>query len=460
MIALLHLGAGLFCLWECLSAARDLRGQFPRLAMFAGLGIIHGFVPVLNLTFVETTTVSIASRQTAAMLAFLGVVLFSIGWRFYDSMKPKWKGLTPGLESVIFSPNGQRLMVRLFWICMIVGVASWAASAILTHGSIGAAFRAGRFEARGQGNFYVDAIIQHFVGLTVVPGFVCFFLPRKYIPLGVGFSLVFAMVHFMSSQGARGAALGLIGCPLMAYTLRYKVTFKTALAIGATGFVLLALAVGLYNVRKVMYGKGVAEVAALLLEPESYAGALQSDPLVYHEVLVQAVEAFPSRHPYLDGATYRRLLVFFIPGGLFPDLKPPDTNITFSAVINPESAAGETTLPPSMMGDGYINFWGFPGGAFIMLFNGILYGFAAYRVRSNALWFVAIGAPFMRFALLSLRGQPYEILLSGLSSLVLVWLIGSITGFSFRYAKAVARHIENQYAWLMAHQPAHTPAAT
>jgi hypothetical protein len=121
--------------------------------------------------------------------------------------------------------------------------------------------------------------------------------------------------------------------------------------------------------------------------------------------------------------------LFYLPQRYFPSLKPADTNRVFADVYT--GRYGESTIFPTMMGDGYINFWGWPGIA-IMLANGIGFGYVTYKVRSSMLWFVAIGAPYVRLALLSIRGQPYENITIMVSSLLLTWLFVRACGCSFR----------------------------
>ena len=112
MTVFFHIMTSVFCGAECLAALRDLRGRFPRLIMFAGLGLIHGIVPVLTRSDWTMWDASDRSRLVAALLALVGVMLFSAGWRALDVMVPRFRGLSPGLWSNIDSEQGQILLRR------------------------------------------------------------------------------------------------------------------------------------------------------------------------------------------------------------------------------------------------------------------------------------------------------------------------------------------------------------
>src|SRR5262249_39471796 len=154
------------------------------------------------------------------------------------------------------------------------------------------------------------------------------------------------------------------------------------------------------------------------------------DPLNYHQFLVAACEDFPADHPYLNGATYIRLLVFYLPREYFEWLKPPDTHNTFAQTVL-RLRDTDVTIPPTMIGDGYINFWGPPGALMIMLLNGMAFAFASRHMREQVLGFLIVGSGFMRYAMLALRGSPYEILTLVLSAVAFIMLIGWLTGLRY-----------------------------
>ncbi len=432
-ILMIHCMTALVCGAECVSALGDLRGRFPKLLMFATLGLIHGVVPALTPPELRWAAFSENSRLHAAGLAFVGVLLFSAGWRLFEAYRPKIHGLSENLVTVIESAEGQALLRRLFWTCAVLGLAAWVISVVSMGSSLTEIFQRARFLYRRTEEYYLAAIAQHFVTLAIIPGFVCFFLPRGYRPLGVAYAVAMSLMLFLASQGSRANSMGLLGGLMMGYTLRRRVAAHRVVAVGMAGALLLLLSVSLYETRKTMARQSVGDMITTITSPRTYHGALVRDPLNYHEFLVAAVEYFPDRHAFLNGATYRRLLVFFLPRRYFHAIKPADPNMTFAEVVDPHSAAALTTIPPTMMGDGYINFWGWPG-VLIMAANGAVFGYVQWKMRTSILWFVALGAMFVRLGVVAVRGQPYEIFLMGIATLGAVWLLGRLYGFSFRDA--------------------------
>lgn len=452
MIRVLHMLAFMVCATECGLSIRDLRGRIPKLVIFGAIGLIHGLVPAIapHEYFAGFST---GSQVSAAGLAFVGSLMLSLGWRFYELWKQRITGLSPGVSVVIDSPDGQRLMRRLFWVCGALGMASWFVFVVPSGVSLGDVFASGRFAHRGAGNIYVTAVAHLFMFLSFVPPFVCFFLPRRYQLMGVAYAVSMATLIFAASMGTRADPIGLLGALLMGFALRRRINVGRFLFVSSLATVLVFLAIALYPIRHVMSRKTAGEVLELMVSPETYADALLRDPLSYHQMLIAATEFFPDTHPYLNGATYRRILVCALPARYFPSIKPRDTNMVFASVVAPYSARRNNTIPPTMIGDGYINFWGWPGAMFVMFMNGLAFGFVTHRMRTNVLWLIAIGSGFVRFALLAVRGQPYAVFVTVVAALVLVWMVGRICGFSYRRAKSTTLSTD---IWLRSRGALHT----
>ncbi len=431
MVVFLHLLVVAVCAFECGAALLDLRGRIGRLLMFSGLGLIHGLAPALTPSALLIAEFSYRSRLNAAALALAGVLLFSLGWRLSDAYRPKIRGISAGLQATIESAAGQALLRRLFWFCGVCGVLAWLVSVVASGTAIRDVFHTARFAYRATQESYLEAIAQYFVLLAIIPGFVGYFLPYRYRAVGIVYTLSMALFLFMVSQGTRANAVGLLGGLLMGYVIRHRLPIRRLLAVGGGGLVLLLLSISLYEVRKSMMRQTIPEMVQTVLSPATYQGALLQDPLNYHEFLVATVEYFPARHPYLNGATYRRLLVFFLPRKYFDSIKPEDPNMIFAGVVEPGSARTLTSIPPTMMGDGYINFWGWPG-ITVMFVNGMIFGFVNWKMRTSMLWFVVAGALYVRLASVAIRGQPYEVLLLGIWGIVSIWFLGRLFGFQFR----------------------------
>jgi hypothetical protein len=438
MYLVLHALVVVFCAYEVFRALANSRGQAPRIAMFASLGIVHGLVPILTPRALMWGMASDASVTLAALAALLGIVMFSVGWRIYERSRPDWAGLSPGLQALLDSATGQRLLRRFFWVSMAVSVGAWLVNMIVVAGSVAAAFEAARFEHRVGPYMYFNAIMMHIIHLMIIPGFLGFFLPRRYRLIGIVFTLLMAGLILIQTKGGRGFPMGMMGALVLAYALRHRLTAYRFGLLAAGAAVVFMLAIAMYEVRKVMARASLGEMADMVLSAQTYQGALTRDPLSYHQMLVAAVEHFPRDHDFLNGATYGRLLVFYLPRKHFAWIKPPDTHNTFARVILHDPAT-LTTIMPTIMGDGYINFWGLPGVVIIMVLNGMLFAFAVRRMRENVLWFLVVGPAFAWFALMAVRGSPYEILTVGMSRIAFVWLLGIVCMFAYRPANLWVR---------------------
>lgn len=429
MASLIHILVCLVCGFECVVAMQRASAQVGRLVMFAPIGLIHGVVPLLA----PPEGWPREDLEMAAQMALLGVVAFSVGWRWYErsSALDFGNALAPGLALRLQDPLIQRALGRLCIASAVLGVLAWLGSMITTAGSISAAWNAGRFEYRGSGNVTLAVLLSHGqMSLTLLPGFLCFFLSRRYRVFGTVFTLTMAILLYVGTQGARGTSIGLVVGLGIGYALTHRVG-KVQIAVALLGgTVLMLLASGLYEARKVMSDVSVAELVRILTTSSTYEGMLTRDPLNYHDVLVAAVYHFPSHHEFLDGATYRRLLVFFVPRSYAPWLKPPDTNLIFASVVTGLDEG--VTIPPTIMGDGYINFWGWPGVILTGVLNGWLFSMVTHRMRGNILWFLGIGGTFGRVSVMSIRGQPYEIVTGLVSAILLTGVLGYLVGLPIR----------------------------
>lgn len=429
MDTLIHALVLMVCGFECLTALSNPSARIGRILMFAPLGLVHGLVPILA----PPEGWQPDDTEWAAWMALLGVGAFAAGWRLYERRRPQSRagpGIAPALGRRLAEPVVQRALRRMCFASAVLGVVGWLAEMVVDAGSVSAAWNASRFEYRGRGGLLSVVLAHARNTFPLLPGFLCFFLPLRYRVFGIVYTCVMAVLMFVGTQGARGTSLGLLVGLGLGFALRYRLGPGRVLLAGAFGLSLVVLASGLYEARKIMGRTSAAGVVRLLTSPEAYRDMLRRDPLSYHNFLVAAVHHFPDYHPYLNGATYRRLVVFFVPRKYAEWLKPPDTNQVFASVI--KGADTETTIPPTMMGDGYINFWGWPGVVLIGLFNGALFAMVTHRARANIVWFLGIGGTFGRVAVMSIRGQPYEII-TGLASAALLTVgLGYLVGLPIR----------------------------
>ncbi len=430
-----HVLITLLCGAICFHAVRDIRLYFPRFLMFGGLGLIHGLVPLITPAALHSKEFLPSSRDEAALFAFISILMLAFGWFFADSVMHRRPVPLDDLVSVIESPRGQKLYRRLFWISLIAGTCGWILYFWSAGASLASLIMATRFEYRSAGDTPLKVLGIHLVSLTFMPGFLCFFLPKNYRIIGIFYAVTLAVLSFtILAVGTRSISLAMIGAFGVAYILRTKVSPGSFFAIVGVSVSLFILAVSLYEVRKVMSNQSVSEVASLVLDANTYQNALVSDPLNYHEHTVGAIESFPRKHPFLEGATYRRILFFLIPNSVIPGLKPEDTNMVFANVVYNKNPALMVTVPPSIPGDAYINFWGWPG-VFVLFFEGMFFAWISYLMQTNLLWFSAFGPQFARFTFLAPRGQPYDLFVMIAFVLIATSVLMRLCGYSFRTAQ-------------------------
>jgi len=118
------------------------------------------------------------------------------------------------------------------------------------------------------------------------------------------------------------------------------------------------------------------------------------------------------------------MLTFFLPGSSFPILKPELPGRVFASVVYDELYADSMRAvhPPSLLGDAYINFWGWPG-LLALFFNGMVVSWLTQRVYSSMLWFCGVGPHVAWFTVLGTRGNPYDYYVMAIAMLVLTWVI-------------------------------------
>lgn len=418
----------MLCVAECATCVRNLQIRFTKALIFLGFGFIHGLVPLLTRRLDFYPLASDGDLNLAAFATLVGLGSFSVGWRMFERVWRRPMGISPGLFAWITSTKGQATLRRLFWVSAIGGYVLWYFSAVMSAGSISAALAAGRFEYRSEVGM-LKLLLNHSSMVVFLPGFLGFFLSRRYCWGGICFALSFGVLVFLVSRGARSVTLGILGGPILGFILTRRVR-PVALARVAIGVVFLFLVgSGLYEVRKVMSNATLGEMVDILLTAETYENMLVRDPFNYHQMMVAAVHHFPDNQAYVNGATYRRILFFYLPRGISSGLKPADVNVVFGQVVGKlQAVENGTTIPPSVPGDAWINFWGLPGVVGLMFLNGLACGWILTKADQHVVWFVAVYALFFRQVMMGLRGQPYDnmvlFIFLMLASWVALWLSG------------------------------------
>ncbi len=349
--------------------------------------------------------------------------MLAAGWSVVQARCAQSSFQVGDLTEWFRTEQGQRTLRWLFWWGIALGVLALLLIKKANHATLAEMIRGSRFDFRHTRSPILYNIGTYLTCFAFVPGLVGFFLNRRYQVLSILFICGYALLtFFVFSKGARSLPLGLLGTFIVAYLMRRRPTVSQLMGMSCAVAVLMALAVGLYEGRKYMAHQSVLETVQFLLSSDAYAGALTRDPLNYNECLVGACHCFPDQHSYMNMAGYRRMLMFFLPSSQFPFLKPRDPNVVFGEVVFNTPYQWDVTIPPSIPGDVYINFWGWPG-ILIMFLYGMLGAAVDRLVATNPLWFALIGSQAVRLVLLGMRGQPYDLYVSCLFVIVLGYLI-------------------------------------
>jgi hypothetical protein len=438
----------LFCAGVCATCRNALRANLLKIGIFGSLGVIHGLVPIVTPEYLRDATPvqlldtrsTVDARTPAAWYALAAVVLLALGWKVYEALQRSDERTNQALYKVLASDNGQQLYRFLFWASLALTLVGIVLQFKATGASLDEFVNAVRFEHYKTRNPILYLLGANLTTLAFIPGFVGFFMSRYYRTLGIAFALCVTLLLFsIVAKGTRNLPLGLLGGLGVAYIMRYPITPRRFL-LSCVGAALIAfLAISLYEIRKVMQYASAGDMVAMSLSPETYQASLISDPLNYHEYLVAAMAYFPDSHPYLNGATYRRILFFWMSSGWEDSWKPEDSNVLFAIVLG-RPLENEATVPPSIPGDVYLNFWGW-WGIPVMFVHGMFFGWMSKKLRTSVLWFTIFGAIAGRFLLLVIRGQPYDLFVMVAFVLAGSYLLSWLGPYSFARAQRDVRRI-------------------
>lgn len=425
-------------------AAMDVRSHLFKVAMFAGLGVIHGLVPAMTPAHLLEIGFSSRARWMAACYALACVVMLVAGWSVVGTRHVRRRPHIGDMMRVFGTPGGQRFLRWMFWAGVVIGILGLLLIKRANHATLAEMLRGSRFEFRQTRNPLLFNLGTYLTSFALVPGLVGLFLPRRYHLPAVLYTCAYALLSlYVFSKGTRSLPVGLLGTFLVAYLMRQRPTAGQLTGMACGTALLLALAIGLYEGRKYMAHQSAAETIQFLLSPDAYTGALTRDPLNYNECLVGAIHCFPDAHPYLNMGTYRRALFFFLPSSQFPVLKPRDPNATFGEVVFNTPYQWDVTIPPSIPGDLYINFWGWPG-VVVMFVYGMIGAFVDRLVATDPLWFAVIGSQAVRLVVLGLRGQPYDLYVNCLIVMMFAYAVARLCPYSLRRLKQDMRQMVAQ----------------
>jgi hypothetical protein len=418
MVAL-HLAIALIAAMLALRLLPGIRSHLLILCLIVAIGILHGAAPALTPPGKRSMDAMESSRLLAAWFSLGGLLALVAGYELHFRCYRSHERLRDEQDAP-FAPASAAVMERYFWISIVLGLVG----AFLYVRSAGVGFleygRASRFEFRNFQNTLLMWPGQYLFHISFAPGFLGQFLSHRYRVLGT-FHAVLSMLlaFFYLFQGTRHVALGIIGGLLFGYIYSRQLNTRRLLQIAVGGALMMLTAVTLYQARQGLADMSFGEAITRAFSPESLQEPLTRDPLNYHEHFIGAVEFFPHEHPYLYGASYRRMLAFFLPGSDFPVLKPEHAARVFANVVYGDiyDADFRATHPPSLLGDAYINFWGWPGIVALFL-NGAAISWVSAKIRTSLLWFLGVGPHLAWFCILLPRGDNYDCFVMGLILLI------------------------------------------
>lgn len=386
----------------------ELRQRAGELAFFASYGLIFGVAPMMQSEHSYAQDFGQEARVLAAWYGLAGLAVLIAGFEFMRRSSRSLAAERDRLLKQIDSPRGQRFLERVFWGSIAVTV---GAQMLMMHAkgiSLTDILHAGRFTYRFNNSGVLTVLSTHLTSFVYVPAFVGVFLSRRYLYLTLAYLPIASCIFFfVFSKGTRSIPLAMITTALIAASIRYRVSPRRFGYACVGGTVALMLAIGLYELRQHQDSISTFDCVRILLSSETYSGMWDRDPLGYGVNLVGAISSFPDHHPFLDGATYKRMLVFYLQESKYPDLKPPDSNVLFGLVVHGRNEELQVTSPPSLLGDIYINFhgwWGLP----VLFLHGALYCWMLQKMQVSLWALLWIGPLSGRFLVLVHRGEPYE----------------------------------------------------
>ncbi len=440
-LRLIHLVIAIYAFWEAWDGARQLRQGLLKALLFGGLGLIHGIVPCVGPAWHERTVDPLSTHLEAATYVLCGIVLIGIGWHVYMGMASK-KPYVPAFD-ILKEERLQSRLNALFVLGAVIGVIAWIGWIYASGVTLSTVLSAKRLELREQRAGLLGAMWGNLFYIAYFPGFLSPFLKGRYRIAGIAYPIVFALVLFVFSRGTRGPAIGMIGSLVGGMIFAHRISvgrlFTATLAFAIIGM----LTVAMLPLRHRMQSMTTGEMVTFVFSAEAYQDAMTQDPLNYHDHLVGICALFPEFEPFVDGASYRRLAFFYLPGDRFPGLKPRDPNRVVAVALFGQKAIENNMMhPPGVFGDWFINFWGWKGLPFMFL-EGIFLAWICRQIAANPWFLIAIGPQAIYLSVIGLRGQPYHVGLAGLLMLTLSFCLLKFLGLpvkpSYQSPKAITQ---------------------
>lgn len=205
--------------------------------------------------------------------------------------------------------------------------------------------------------------------------------PGRHPLLDASPVVLLALAVTMAS-GSKFQVLGvLMVVVIMGHYLVRRVSFARALVLALLG---IGLFVG-YNLYFREYLIRGYVVLSIHNENDNALEAIwwrfSRDTFIQVQTLMLLVDYFPKDHAFLRGETFASILTAPIPRSLFPG-KPESPAGVVSTLVFPDLYARGTSIPPSLVGEAYINFGGFGVFAVMAIFGAFYRTAYAYLRRA------------------------------------------------------------------------------
>jgi oligosaccharide repeat unit polymerase len=201
-------------------------------------------------------------------------------------------------------------------------------------------------------------------------------------PMLSGGPLILVALAVTLASGSKFQVLGvLVVVVILGHYLVRRVSFTR-------GFLLALLGVGLFVGYNLYFREYLIRGYVVLNVHDEGHNAIEAiwwrfsrDTFIQIQTLMLLVDYFPRDHGFLGGQTFASLFTAPIPRSLYPG-KPPSPAGVVSTIVFPDLYVRGTSIPPSLVGEAYINFGRIGAFAVMALFGAFYRTAYAYLMRA------------------------------------------------------------------------------
>ncbi len=306
-----------------------------------------------------------------------------------------------------------------------VGLFSFIAAVYLTRGNV--SIDIDRFAGRSESSFLSAALVNTGFLVLVAPWY--YARESRYSIAGL-IAVILLLFFTFAYPGTRLFIVYVVGSIVAGIILHVKTWRKILAILLLSGFFMGFFVIVTYQARRfAQYGY----VEALQTGLVSISTSEIPEPLDYHRQMIIAAEAFQEPRDWFWGDSYLRIAFAFVPEKFSFGLKPRDTNLRFAEAVDFRLGEQSVTIPPSVPGEGYINF-GLLGSVLSGAIYAVLFRFASRLWQSNSDLAFIVNPAIFGISVMSVRGQLYDIVflvtifsVVGVAIIAIIRMIGWIS---------------------------------